>query len=501
VEGFHVIGGRSARAVSASSWGRLATVVVAAAVLAWPALQVAPALAAPSGAARASAGSGAASLDVVSCASAGNCAAVGHASAPGGRAQLAVLNQRGGRWGRAEQVRGLSALPGGEASASFDSVSCGRAGDCSAGGSYFDHASNIEAFVVSEKNWVWGKAEEVPGTAALNVGGNQDVGGANVQAVSCQSAGNCSASGYYGDGAGNQQLFVVNEKNGTWGTAEEIPGTAALNIVSAGISALSCASAGNCAAGGYYASHGIEAFVVSERNGTWGKAEAVPGINALRAGGSSSTDSASCPSAGNCVAIGHYLTSKRQPGIFVVSQKNGVWGRAKVIGGLAALPKGGAVVAGAGWLRCGPGGGCDAGGSYTDRSGTSGEFVVSEKNGTWGRVRELPLNLGKSAVIDSGSCGAVGNCSAGGYYIPRRRTYEVLVVSERHGTWTKAIELPGSGRLNAGGDGGINALSCGSAGNCSAIGSYETRSRLIEAFVVSEKNGTWGQAEEVAGLP
>src|SRR6516162_9675591 len=39
---------------------------------------------------------------------------------------------------------------------------------------------------------------------------------------------------------------------GTWGRAREVPGTAALNHVYAQVNSVSCASAGNCAAGGSY---------------------------------------------------------------------------------------------------------------------------------------------------------------------------------------------------------------------------------------------------------
>src|ERR1039457_6053540 len=70
----------------------------------------------------------------------------------------------------------------------------------------------------------WGTAQEVPGTAALNQGGN-----AQTKSVSCASAGNCSAGGYYADSSGDEQAFLGSETNGTWGTAEEVPGTAALN--------------------------------------------------------------------------------------------------------------------------------------------------------------------------------------------------------------------------------------------------------------------------------
>jgi hypothetical protein len=102
----------------------------------------------------------------------------------------------------------------------------------------------------------------VPGTAALNTGG-----GAQVTSVSCASAGNCGAGGDYTDASG-AQAFVVSEVNGRWGKAEEVPGTAALNTNgNAAIASVSCASAGNCGAGGHYQDGfggGVQAFVVSE---------------------------------------------------------------------------------------------------------------------------------------------------------------------------------------------------------------------------------------------
>ena len=46
----------------------------------------------------------------------------------------------------------------------------------------------------------WGKSLEVPGTAGLNVGG-----AATVNSVSCASAGNCVAGGSYVDGSSHRQ--------------------------------------------------------------------------------------------------------------------------------------------------------------------------------------------------------------------------------------------------------------------------------------------------------
>ena len=143
----------------------------------------------------------------------------------------------------------------------------------------------------------WGPAKEV--AAALNTGGT-----AGLNSVSCASAGNCGAGGFYTDGSGNLQAFAVSEVNGTWRPAIEV--AASLNTLGvAAINSMSCASAGNCSAGGYYSNSRLQAaFVVNETNGTWGMAKEVAA--ALNAGRSARVESVSCASAGNCGAGGYY---------------------------------------------------------------------------------------------------------------------------------------------------------------------------------------------------
>ena len=111
----------------------------------------------------------------------------------------------------------------------------------------------------------WGKAHLVPGLGALNTGH-----GAGVNQVSCASPGNCAAVGVYTDAARHQQVFVANEKNGTWNNALEVPGLAALNKGGgAEASGVSCASAGNCAAGGFFrGAHGDGAFLADQSAAT-----------------------------------------------------------------------------------------------------------------------------------------------------------------------------------------------------------------------------------------
>src|SRR5215470_5789731 len=105
----------------------------------------------------------------------------------------------------------------------------------------------------------WDKAIEVPGTAALNTGGV-----AEVRSVSCAAAGSCAAGGQY-KASGRLQAFVVTKVGGRWRKAIEVPGTAALNTGgNAEVLSVSCAAAGSCAAGGFYRASGhLQAFVVT----------------------------------------------------------------------------------------------------------------------------------------------------------------------------------------------------------------------------------------------
>ena len=247
-----------------------------------------------------------------------------------------------------------------------------------------------------------GTAIEVPGLGALNKGGL-----AGVVSVSCGSAGNCAAGGYYIGRHGRQQGFVAVEKNGVWGTAVEVPGLGALSKGGgAGVVSVSCGSAGNCAAGGYYTGrHDVrQGFVAVERHGRWGRALAMPRLGPVI--------SVSCPSAGNCAAAGPAS---------VATLRRGRWGRVIEVPGLGALAKESFAVTG---VSCGAAGSCVVGGDYTDRRGIGQGFVAVERHGRWGKAIEVPglgaLNKGgdvangQSAEVWSVSCASAGNCAAGG---------------------------------------------------------------------------------------
>jgi hypothetical protein len=146
--------------------------------------------------------------------------------------------------------------------------------------------------------------------------------------VSCGTPGNCTAGGYYLGNSTSYQPFVVSEVNGTWHHAIRVPGILSRPAnghagPTAEVSSVSCASAGNCSAGGWYTDSSdrlVQPFVVSEVNGTWHNAANVPGITTLNQGGTAWISSVACGSAGNCSAGGSYTDSFKHYQVFVVNK-------------------------------------------------------------------------------------------------------------------------------------------------------------------------------------
>lgn len=405
----------------------------------------------------------------VTCASAGNCAAGGWYSDKNGHKGAFVSNEKSGVWKKAIEVPRLDAVAFGNAQVS--SVSCGAVGSCSAGGFYTDRDGYRQAFVVSEKNWAWGNALDV---SLPNPGISQ------VMSVSCRGVGNCSAGGSDGGRA-----FVVTEKNGVWGSAIEVPGTAALNVHGgAETDAVACVSAGNCAAGGYYldGSFHDQAFVANEKNGAWGKAVEIPGTAALNVGGVAQVASVSCASVGNCSAGGNYGDGSFHTQAFIVSETKGVWGKAVEVKGSAARNVGGsAQVLSVSCTSSTTATNCSAGGYFSVAAGQLQAFVLGGKNGTWGSLKALPL-VGSS--VQSVSCISAGNCAAVGNYSPGMSFSKAFVVAEKNGAWGTPVQVPGISALSHDDAYGAS-VSCTGLSRCALGGSYRDLSGHLTAFVTS----------------
>src|SRR6266851_1890142 len=339
---------------------------------------------------------------------------------------------------------------------------------------------------------LWGRAIAVPGLVALNKARN-----AEVRSVSCAALGSCAATGFYTDSGRHQQGFVAVERNGRWRQAIEVPGLGALNKGrNADVNSVSCAVAGSCAAVGGYTDGGghRQGFVVSEVNGVWGRAIEVLGLGFLNMGGHAEVSSVSCASRGSCAAVGFYTDGGGHQQGFVAVGQNGVWDRAVEVPGLGAVNKGGAAYVSS--VSCASPGNCAAGGHYAGASKDQA-FVISEVNGTWATAKEVAgkLNSNGPASVTSVSCASAGNCSAGGTF-DYGGYNAAFVVSEKNGAWGQAINVPGLSRVAR--DASLHSVSCASAGNCAAGGGYDGFGS--GAWVVRENNGVWGKQTTVPGL-
>ena len=425
-------------------------------------------------------------LLALSCASPGNCAAGGYYQQSSGLRQAFVADERNGTWRAAVELPGIGALnKGGDARVL--SISCATAGNCAATGMYLDASSRYQAFVVTEKNGRWARGIIAPGTGTLNKGGN-----AAAVSVSCGQAGACVAGGDYRDGSDHSQVFVLNSVNGTWRAARAVPSLATLNAGNdAQLNSVSCA-AGGCSAGGLYVdgSAAFQGFVVTEKNGKWGAAREVPGLGALNIGGFARVNVVSCASAGNCAAGGLYHTGPTQVQAFVATEVNGQWGTARQVPGTVTFNAGQDALVTS--LSCASAGNCSAAGSYSDSTGHSWPFVVSDKNGKWGTavpapgVHKLSVPFG-FGEINALSCASAGDCVGAGQYDDSSSHQQAFVIVQSNGTWSAAIKVPGLLALNKDNSAAAAVVSCRAPATCVVGGFYHDAFGRQEPFVIARR--------------
>jgi hypothetical protein len=269
---------------------------------------------------------------------------------------------------------------------------------------------------------------------------------------------------------------------------------------------VSCASAGNCGAAGVYddTSGGRQGLLLTETAGTWGSGiEAMlPANAAAGAGQFVLLYSVSCASAGNCSAVGQYTDSSGADQGLLLTETAGRWAtgvEADLPDNAATSNPGPAVFS----VSCASAGNCSAVGSYTDSSGADQGLLLTETAGTWGSGIEamLPANAatgaGQRGDILSVSCASAGNCSAVGNY-DSNTGVQGLLLTETEGTWGTGVEAALPANAVAGSDTvSLSSVSCASAGNCSAVGTYQEpstcdRSQPAQGLLLTETAGTWG---------
>jgi hypothetical protein len=346
---------------------------------------------------------------------------------------------------------------------------------------------------------------------------------AQLDSVTCTSAGNCVAVGSYADAFLGSQAMIATETSGAWGRASELTLPAGANTTAedqhAQLSSVACTSAGNCVAVGGYSdvASSTHAMVAAETNGVWGQASEInvpAGANATQ---TASLESVACTSPGNCVAVGSYTGTQGANGGasfdystvygtegMAVTETDGVWAQASAL----ALPIGAAAGAGqqvsVASVACTGPGSCVAVGTYNEGSGDDGGMIATDTNGAWGQASELvlpsnapPTPVQAPAGLASVACTGAGDCVAVGNYTERLGGGVGMAATETNGIWgqAKAVASP----LGAGGEfANLVAVACASAADCVAVGNYQNANSDTLGMDATDTDGIWDQASELA---
>lgn len=341
-------------------------------------------------------------------------------------------------------------------------------------------------------------------------------------AMSCPSAGSCTVVGGYLNDQSYWEGVLLTETGGRWtrGIREPLPADA-LRLrprwpePDNEPTAVSCASPGNCTAVGYYTSFDTfvnfrQGLLLTEVDGRWEGVRAPLPDDADR--GNVFLNSVSCAMAGNCTAVGSYdAEGDDHPGV-LLTQANGAW-ETGVRAPLPARiwPRGGSVDLQA--VDCVSPGNCTAVGTYRRGAHRADGVLLTETDGTWasGVLAPLPGNRAKSQLtiathvyLNSVSCSTPGNCTAVGDYVSRGGHQQGLLLKQTDGSWTgEQARLPVRGWRRSLGPGvTVKSVSCASAGNCTAVGSYYKGrgGRDAASLLLTQTDGRWATGVE-ARLP
>jgi hypothetical protein len=396
-------------------------------------------------------------------------------------------------WGAGVEV----ALPANAAAdplVTLTDLACPSVGECTAVGSYTDGSGDEQGLLLSETSGVWRTAVE----AALPVGAaaNPKV---SIDSVSCASPGNCAAVGYYADGSGIRRGLLLTETSGAWatGASAALPANAATHS-EVKLSDVSCPSIGECTAIGAYtdSSGARQGLLLAESSGTW-----ATGVEAVLPGNASASEPGvllnglACASAGNCVAVGQYDTSSTQA--VILTETAGSWDAGVEV----ALPANAGRNAYLRSVSCPSIGECTAVGEYEDSFGRLQGLLLTETAGTWttGAEATRPANalLESDVHIDDVSCPAAGYCTAFGNYWDSITDQQGLLLTDTSGRWATGVEAAHPADSKYDGNEEAPSLSCPAVGDCAIAAGYLNTSSFY-SLLLTESAEAWGSSVEVS---
>jgi hypothetical protein len=342
-------------------------------------------------------------------------------------------------------------LPAGAKNASPSAVSCPSASDCVLVGFYVKPKPGGLPLAENWNGHAW-SAQTVPSPS----GGQWT----ELDALSCASATRCVAVGEYQQGTSLAGSMVAEQRNGsTWTAQTSFP----LPAGGQGqfLQGVWCLTASSCTAvGTYYPGSGGSRHPVAEHwNGHAWAYQAVPDPGKSQ---NSYLNGITCTSAGNCLAVGYYNTNG--VGKPVTAQWNGhAWTLLTT-----PLP---ATATNGGWLSsvsCSSAADCTAVGSYWSKTTEDSYTLAEHWNGSSWAIQRTPNPSAASQIEDQlndVSCVSASSCTAVGFASATSSTHERPLAEYWDGSaWAvQQTAAPGA-------DEGLGGISCRSATTCTAVG-------------------------------
>jgi hypothetical protein len=320
---------------------------------------------------------------------------------------------------------------------------------------------------------------------------------------SCVSAAFCGAIGGYQDSSTDDHGYLDVLTRGQWTSVlAPLPSDADTSNPDPSFEAISCPSDGDCiAVGSYLGTSGhtknlIETLV----NGQWKpQSTALPSLGASDPAAGSKLTALWCNTDDSCVATGYYTYSSNTHGL-IDTLSGGHW--------LAADAPAPADSTSENDIRldsvsCLTPTNCVATGKFSNSSTYLSPELLSLKNGDW-TAQDVSLPQGlydkqSESFYYQSSC-ADGTCvSVGAYRNPDGNSYG-LISTYSNGSWT-SLDAPEPSNAGTGDneDAGLDDIDCSTNGDCTAVGYYEDSADDIVGLVVSESGGVWTSAQ--APLP
>ncbi|HEX7245626.1 MAG TPA: S53 family peptidase [Solirubrobacterales bacterium] len=356
-------------------------------------------------------------------------------------------------------------------------VSCLSSTDCTAVGTYVNE-SGIQVPFAERWNGTNWSIQSTPGPSGANA--------ARLWAVSCTSSTSCVAIGSYSTTNPNITSPFAERWNGSEWLSETLPVPGGIQTTS--VLDVSCGSSTFCVATGGYKTEGEKgASLIEIWDGSKWSAQKIEPAKKVESPTfeRSELSAISCTSASFCTAIGEYDYSwKTAEG----GSSNASETLVEVWNGSSWIQQAGAseVVPSFSDISCSSSSYCEAVGFALLEPFSSSTWAVAERwNGSTWTAEKLPAEVGRASVLRGVSCTGTASCIATGYYRPGGHP----VNSE----WLTALALRISGttlsREPIVPQSESRAVSCASENACLAVGGGVGGGRYASAAIWN--GGVW----------